>query len=136
MSESESDSEDGVTGAEKILEVMKLPYRDEPHAKGGISYVLNEEDEEDEEEEETEAKQPEVEVVPTELEKRDKQVSENFSELIKRESETGKLNKDVVYLNIASMKSGDIFVSDSTQIYVIEHFTDITEVMGSNPVLA
>lgn len=115
MSGSESDLEDDVTGAEKILEVMELSYKDEPHAKGDISYVLNEEDEE---EEETEAKQPEVEIVPTELERRDKQVSENFSELIKSESETGKLNKDVVYLNIASMKSGDIFVSESTQIYM------------------
>jgi len=115
MSGSESDLEDDVTGAKKILEVMELSYKDEPHAMGDISYVLNEEDEE---EEETEAKQPEVEIVPTELERRDKQVSENFSELIKSESETGKLNKDVVYLNIASMKSGDIFVSESTQIYV------------------
>ena len=115
MSGSESDLEDDVTGAEKILEVMELSYKDEPHAKGDISYVLNEEDEE---EEETEAKQPEVEIVPTELERRDKQVSENFSELIKSESETGKLNKDVVYLHITSMKSGDIFVSESTQIYM------------------
>ena len=92
---------------------MDLSYKDEPHAKGDISYVLNEEDEG---EEETETKQPEVEIVPTELERRDKQVSENFSELIKSESETGKLNKDVVYLNIATMRSGDIFVSESTQI--------------------
>jgi len=115
MSDSESDLEDNVTGAEKILEVMDLSYKDEPHAKGDISYVLNEEDVE---EEETETKQqPEVEIVPTELERRDKKVSENFSELIKSESETGKLNKDVVYLNIASMRSGDIFVSESTQIY-------------------
>ena len=114
MSDSESDLEDDVTGAEKILEVMELSYKDEPHAKGDISYVLNEEDEEHEEEKETDAKQAEVEILPTELERRDKQVSENFSELIKSKSETGKLNKDVVYLNIASMKSGDIFVSEST----------------------
>ena len=109
MSDSESDLEDDVTGPEKILEVMELSYKDEPHAKGDISYVLNEEHEEDEEEEE----QPKVETVPTELERRDKQVSENFSELMKSESETGKLNKEVVYLNIASMKSGHIFVSKS-----------------------
>lgn len=112
MSDSESDLEDDVTGAEKILEVMELSYKDEPHAKGDISYVLNEVDEEHEEE--TEAKQAEVEILPTELERRDKQIPENFSELIKSKSETGKLNKDVVYLNIASMKSGDIFVSEST----------------------
>ena len=93
---------------------MELSYKDEPHAKGDISYVLNEEDEEDEEEE----KQPEVEIVPTELERRDKQVSENFSELIKSESATGKLNKEVIYLNIASMKNGDIFVSESEQIFL------------------
>ena len=109
MSDSESDLEDDVTGNEKILEVMELSYKDEPHAKGDISYVLNEEDEEHEEEE----KQAEVETVPTELERRDKHVSENFSELIKSESATGKLNKEVIYLNIASMKSGDIFVSES-----------------------
>ena len=119
MSDSESDLEDDVTGAEKILEVMELSHKDEPHAKGDISYVLNEEDEEYEEEKETEAKQAEVEILPTELERRDKQVSENFSELIKSKSETGKLNKDVVYLNIASMKSGDIFVSESTEISMI-----------------
>ena len=114
MSDSESDLEDNVTGPEKILEVMELSYKDEPHAKGDISYVLNEEDEDDEEEEE----QPKVEIVPTELERRDKQVSENFSELMKSESETGKLNREVVYLNIASMKSGDIFVSESKQIFM------------------
>ena len=114
MSDSESDLEDDVTGSEKILEVMELSYKDEPHAKGDISYVLNGEDEEDEEEE----KQPEVEIVPTELERRDKQVSENFSELIKSESATGKLNKEVIYLNIASMKNGDIFVSESEQIFL------------------
>ena len=119
MSESESDSEDGVVGAEKILEVMEVPYKDEPHAKGDSSYVLNEQDEEDEDEEEPEKKQPEIEIVPNELEKRDKRVSENFSELIKNESKTGKLNKDVVYLNIASMKSGDIFVSAKIQLYFI-----------------
>ena len=117
MSDSESDLEDDVTSAEKILEAMELSYKDAPHAKGDTSYVLNEEDEEDEEE--TETKQPEVEIVPTELERRDKQVSENFSELIKSESETGKLNKDVVYLNIAPMNSGDIFVSESTRICMV-----------------
>ncbi|KAJ7374066.1 hypothetical protein OS493_009397 [Desmophyllum pertusum] len=109
MSESESDSEDEVTGAEKILEAMELSYKDEPHAKGDTSYIVNEEDEEDEDEDGTEEKLPEIEIVPTELERRDKRVSENFTELIKSESKTGKLNKDVVYLNIASMKSGDIF---------------------------
>ena len=117
MSDSESDSDDDVTGTEKILEVMELSYKEEPHAKGDISYVLNEEDEEDEGEE-TDVKHPEVEIIPTKLERRDKQVSENFSELIKSESDTGKLNKDVVYLNIASMKRGDIFVSESSQIYM------------------
>ena len=111
MSESESDSEDEVTGAEKILEAMELSYKDKPHAKGDTSYIVNEEDEEDEDEDGTEEKLPEIKIVPTELERRDKRVSENFTELIKSESETGKLNKDVVYLNIASMKSGDIFVS-------------------------
>ena len=116
MSESEPDSEDDVAGAEKILEVMEVPYKDEPHAKGDSSYVLNEVDEEDEDEDEPEP-QPEIENVPTELEKRDKQVSENFSELIKNESEKGKLNKDVVYLNIASMKNGDIFVSAEIQVH-------------------
>ena len=95
---------------------MALPYKDAPHAKGDADYILNEEDEEDEEEEEPEDKQPEVEITPSELERRDKRASENFSELIKTESELGKLNKDVVYLNIASMKSGDIFVSTRKQL--------------------
>ena len=111
-SESEYESsDDEATGAEKILEVMDLPYKDQPHAKGDSSYIVNEEDEDDEDEEETEQTQTEVEVIPSELEKRDKNISEDFSELIKIESKAGKLNKDVVYLNIASMKSGDIFVS-------------------------
>lgn len=111
-SESESEfSEDEATGAEKILEAMDLPYKDQPHAKGASSYILNDVDEDDEDDEETEQQPTEVEVIPAELEKRDKNISEDFSELIQIESKTGKLNKDVVYLNIASMKSGDIFVS-------------------------
>ena len=89
---------------------MDLPYKDQPHAKGDSSYIVNEEDEEDDEVE-AEQEQIGVEVIPSELEKRDKNTSEDFSELIKIESKAGKLNKDVVYLNIASMKSGDIFVS-------------------------
>ncbi|PFX20956.1 hypothetical protein AWC38_SpisGene14584 [Stylophora pistillata] len=108
MSESEwSDSQDETAGAERILEVMAVPYKDAPHAKGDAVYIVNEED--DEEEEEPEIKQPAIETAPTELERRDKRASENFSELIETQSKAGKLNKDVVYLNIASMKSGDIF---------------------------
>ena len=111
LSESEYESSDDErTGAEKILEAMDLPYKDQPHAKGDSSYIVNEEDEDDENDEE-EQKQAEAEIIPAELEKRDKNTSEDFSELIKIESQAGKLNKDVVYLNIASMKSGDIFVS-------------------------
>ena len=90
---------------------MDLPYKDQPHAKGDSSYIVNEEDEDEDDEVEAEQEQIGVEVIPSELEKRDKKTSEDFSELIKIESKAGKLNKDVVYLNIASMKSGDIFVS-------------------------
>ena len=112
-SESEYESpDDEKNGAEKILEAMDLPYKDQPHAKGDSSYILNEDDEE----EEVEPKQTEAtEVFPAELEKRDSNIFEDFSELIKIESRAGKLNKDVVYLNIASMKSGDIFVSTYSQ---------------------
>lgn len=120
-SESEYESsDDEKNGAEKILEAMDLPYKDQPHAKGDSSYILNEDDE-DEEEEEEEPKQAEAaEIIPAELEKRDNNIFEDFSELIKIESRAGKLNKDVVYLNIASMKSGDIFVSTKSQTEMLK----------------
>ena len=112
MSESEwSDSEGEIAGAERILEVMAVPYKDAPHAKGDTDYIVNEEDEDDKAEVEAEVQQPVVQTVPSELERRDKRASESFSELIETESKAGKLNKDVVYLNIASLKNGDIFVS-------------------------
>ena len=56
--------------------------------------------------------QAKMETTPTELEKRDQAESVDFSELLQTDSKTGKLNKDVVYLNIASMERGDIFVSN------------------------
>ena len=90
---------------------MDLSYKDKSHAKGDSSYIVNEEDEDEDDEDETEHAQIGVEVIPSELEKRDKNIFEDFSELIKIDSKAGKLNKDVVYLNIASMKTGDIFVS-------------------------
>ena len=112
MSESEwSDSEGEIAGAERILEVMAGPYKDAPHAKGDTDYIVNEEDEDDKAEVEAEVQQPVVQTAPSELERRDKRASESFSELIETESKAGKLNKDVVYLNIASLKNGDIFVS-------------------------
>ena len=112
MSESEwSDSEGEIAGAERILEVMAVPYKDAPHAKGDTNYIVNEEDEDDKAEVEAEVQQPVVQTAPSELERRDKRASESFSELIETESKAGKLNKDVVYLNIASLKNGDIFVS-------------------------
>ena len=112
MSESEwSDSEGEIAGAERILEVMDVPYKDAPHAKGDTDYIVNEEDEDDKAEVEAEVQQPVVQTAPSELERRDKRASESFSELIETESKAGKLNKDVVYLNIASLKNGDIFVS-------------------------
>ena len=112
MSESEwSDSEGEIGGAERILEVMAVPYKDAPHAKGDTDYIVNEEDEDDKAEVEAEVQQPVVQTAPSELERRDKRASESFSELIETESKAGKLNKDVVYLNIASLKNGDIFVS-------------------------
>ena len=112
MSESEwSDSEGEIAGAERILEVMAVPYKDAPHAKGDTDYIVNEEDEDDKAEVEAEVQQPVVQTAPSELERRDKRASESFSELIETESKAGKLNKDVVYLNIASLKNGDIFVS-------------------------
>ena len=112
MSESEwSDSEGEIAGAERILEVMAVPYKDAPHAKGDTDYIVNEEDEDDKAEVEAEVQQPVVQTAPSELERRDKTASESFSELIETESKAGKLNKDVVYLNIASLKNGDIFVS-------------------------
>ena len=112
MSESEwSDSEGAIAGAERILEVMAVPYKDAPHAKGDTDYIVNEEDEDDKAEVEAEVQQPVVQTAPSELERRDKRASESFSELIETESKAGKLNKDVVYLNIASLKNGDIFVS-------------------------
>ena len=100
---------------------MDLPYKDQPHAKGDSSYILNEDDEDEDEEEEEEPKQTEAaEMLPAELEKRDNNIFEDFSELIKIESRDGKLNKDVVYLNIASMKSGDIFVSTYSQTELLK----------------
>lgn len=112
MSESEwSDSEGEIAGAERILEVMAVPYKDAPHAKGDTDYIVNEEDEDDKAEVEAEVQQPVVQTAPSELERRDKRASESFSELIETESKAGKLNKDVVYLNITSLKNGDIFVS-------------------------
>ena len=112
MSESEwSDSEGEIAGAERILEVMAVPYKDAPHAKGDTDYIVNEEDEDDKAEVQAEVQQPVVQTAPSELERRDKRASESFSELIETESKAGKLNKDVVYLNIASLKNGDIFVS-------------------------
>ena len=112
MSESEwSDSEGEIAGAERILEVMAVPYKDAPHAKGDTDYIVNEEDEDDKAEVEAEVQQPVVQIAPSELERRDKRASESFSELIETESKAGKLNKEVVYLNIASLKNGDIFVS-------------------------
>ena len=112
MSESEwSDSEGEIAGAERILEVMAVPYKDAPHAKGDTDYIVNEEDEDDKAEVEAEVQQPVVQTAPSELERRDKRASESFSELIETESKAGKLNKEVVYLNIASLKNGDIFVS-------------------------
>ena len=112
MSESEwSDSEGEIAGAERILEVMAVPYKDAPHAKGDTDYIVNEEDEDDKAEVEAEVQQPVVQTAPSELERRDKRASESFSELIETESKAGKMNKDVVYLNIASLKNGDIFVS-------------------------
>ena len=112
MSESEwSDSEGEIAGAERILEVIAVPYKDAPHAKGDTDYIVNEEDEDDKAEVEAEVQQPVVQTAPSELERRDKRASESFSELIETESKAGKLNKDVVYLNIASLKNGDIFVS-------------------------
>ena len=112
MSESEwSDSEGEIAGAERILEVMAVPYKDAPHAKGDTDYIVNEEDEDDKAEVEAEVQQPVVQTAPSELERRDNRASESFSELIETESKAGKLNKDVVYLNIASLKNGDIFVS-------------------------
>ena len=112
MSESEwSDSEGEIAGAERILEVMAVPYKDAPHAKGDTDYIVNEEDEDDKAEVEAEVQQPVVQTAPSELERRDKRASESFSELIETESKAGKLNKDVVFLNIASLKNGDIFVS-------------------------
>ena len=112
MSESEwSDSEGEIAGAERILEVMAVPYKDAPHAKGDTDYIVNEEDDDDKAEVEAEVQQPVVQTAPSELERRDKRASESFSELIETESKAGKLNKDVVYLNIASLKNGDIFVS-------------------------
>lgn len=112
MSESEwSDSEGEIAGAERILEVMAVPYKDAPHAKGDTDYIVSEEDEDDKAEVEAEVQQPVVQTAPSELERRDKRASESFSELIETESKAGKLNKDVVYLNIASLKNGDIFVS-------------------------
>ena len=67
LSESEYESSDDErTGAEKILEAMDLPYKDQPHAKGDSSYIVNEEDEDDENDEE-EQKQAEAEIIPAEL---------------------------------------------------------------------
>lgn len=92
---------------------MNAPYKDQPHAKGDSSYIVNKDDEDEHDKDFTEQERSVVEAIPVELEKRDKNIFEDFSELIKTETKTGKLNKDVVYLNIASMKSGDIFVSNN-----------------------
>ena len=107
---------------------MDLPYKDEPHTMGDGCYVINEdEDDDDDEEESTKV----VKVGPSELEKRNKTKSENFSELIKTESRTGKLNREVVYLNIATMMAGDIFVSRSKEIKVLMSFNGVVFMITS-----
>ena len=81
---------------------MSLSYSDMPHAKGDSQFCVVEEEEE-------EVEQEEDATAPSELERRDKP-TDNFSELLKMDAKAGKLNKEVVYLDVASMKAGDVFV--------------------------
>ena len=111
---SESDEDDdniteGVSGRD-----TRLPYKDQARTMDYKGYIIDE-DRTDEEDKGTipagQGNEVRDEIGPSELERRDKRNSENFSELMKTESQSGKLNKEVVYLNIATMKCGDIFVS-------------------------
>ncbi|XP_074636906.1 uncharacterized protein LOC141895065 [Acropora palmata] len=106
--DSESTSDDELLESETTLQTSNSPYEYQTLVKGKYDNTANENtnviDEKGIRQE-----QAKMETTPTELEKRDQAESVDFSELLQTDSKTGKLNKDVVYLNIASMKRGDIF---------------------------
>ena len=85
---------------------MSLSYADMPHAKGDSQFCVVEEDDTDGSDEQHGNENES----PAELERKDKP-TDNFSELLKMDAKAGKLNKDVVYLDVACMKAGDVFVS-------------------------
>lgn len=90
-SDSES-SDDEASGVKRNLKAMDPPSHE---------HIIDEE--------EIQQEQATMEAIPSQLEKQDKAFSQDFSDLIKIDSKTGKLNKDVVYLDLASMEKGDIF---------------------------
>lgn len=109
--DSESTSDDELLESETTLQTSNSPYEYQTLVKGKYDNTANENtnviDEKGIKQE-----QAKMETTPTELEKRDQAESVDFSELLQTDSKTGKLNKDVVYLNIASLERGDIFVSN------------------------
>ena len=100
-SDSES-SDDEASGVKRNLKAMDPPSHE---------HIIDEE--------EIQQEQATIEAIPSQLEKQDKAFSQDFSDLIKIDSKTGKLNKDVVYLDLASMEKGDIFVSNGAATSVM-----------------
>ena len=109
--DSESTSYDELPVSEKTLQATNSPSEYQKLVKGKCDNITKEKTNIIDEKE-IQQEQAKMEVIPSELEKRDQAESVDFSELIQTDSKTGKLHKDVVYLNIASMESGDIFVSN------------------------
>ena len=109
--DSDSTSDDELLESETALQTSNSPYEYQTLVKGKFDNIANENTNVNDEKE-IKQEQAKMEITPSELEKQDQAESIDFSELIQTDSKTGKLNKDVVYLNIASMESGDIFVSN------------------------
>lgn len=93
---------------------MALSYSEMPHAKGDSKYC---EVDEDKSAAGNNEKEPDsIDQSQIVLETRMELNSLTLLDLMRLTDETGRLNKDVVYLDIAHMQSGDIFVSLLTKI--------------------
>ncbi|KAK3749914.1 hypothetical protein QZH41_017365, partial [Actinostola sp. cb2023] len=108
--ESQTEKEDSRSGGksakERIITVMDLSYANMPHAKGDSQYCEVDDNKDDSTTSSAEYKDDQLQMVSKE------RVESNplsLLDLVRLTNASGRLNKEIVYLDIASMQPGDIF---------------------------
>lgn len=92
---------------------MELSYSEMPHAKGDSQYCEIDDEKSGNSDAGKNKEQGQLDQSQIVLEKRIELNSLTLLDLMRLTDEAGKLHKDVVFLDIAHLQSGDIFVSFS-----------------------